>query len=290
MTIQWFPGHMAKAFREFKEKLTLVDIVYELRDARVPMSSQNPQLDELIEHKARLIILLKKDLADPRVTDQWLNYFTNKGEAIIAVDANDPRDIAEIRKATHALLKEDKQKWEDKGMRGERKVRAVMAGVPNVGKSTLINRMAGKKATRTGNTPGLTQHQQWVKYGQDIELLDMPGVLWPKFEDQRVGYRLALTGAIADRILHLDDIVLYGMKEMDQYYPKALAERYKLTPAEKELDYPDQLLVITKKRGMQDDYERGAEMILHEVRKGVLGRMSFDRLDDDLWGELLNDE
>lgn len=289
MTIQWYPGHMAKAMREFKEKLKLVDIVYELRDARVPMSSQNPEIDQAIGDKPRIILLMKSDLADQSVTDRWLSHFANRDIVVAAIDAKNDKDIVRIHKLTEQVLANKIDKRLEKGMK-EGATRAIIVGVPNVGKSTLINRMARKKSAKTGNTPGVTQRQQWIKLGKNLELLDTPGILWPKFQKQEIGYRLAITGAIPNRLLYMDDVALYAMKLLDKYYPAALAERYKLTEEEARLDSVNKLLAITRKRGMQDDYERAAEMIITEIRKGLLGRVSFDRVGETLWEEVAENE
>lgn len=289
MTIQWYPGHMAKALREFKEKVALVDIVYELRDARVPMSSQNPEIDKAIGDKPRIILLMKSDLADQSLTDQWINEFNRQGIKVAAINGKNDKDMKIIQKLTEEALSSMIDKRLEKGMK-EKATRAIIVGVPNVGKSTLINRLARKKSAKTGNTPGVTKRQQWIKFGNNIELLDTPGILWPKFENQKVGYRLGVTGAIPNRLLHMDDIALYAMKELDEHYPGTLADRYKLTEEEDQLDLPNKLLAITKKRGMQDDYERGAETIITEIRKGILGKISFDRIGEDLWEEAYDEE
>lgn len=289
MTIQWYPGHMAKAKRQFSEKLNLVDIVFELRDARVPASSQNPDIDEVVGDKARLNILMKTDLADPKVTRDWINYYKKIGQPVLAINANDNNEWKKIHKAAKIALEEHNQKREGKGMQ-ERAIRAIVVGVPNVGKSTLINRIAGRKAAKAANTPGVTQKQQWIKWDKKIELLDTPGMLWPKFEQQEIGYRLALTGAIPDRLLHMDDIALYAMKELREHYPGALTARYKLKDQESTLDLPDLLMEITRIRGFRDNYEQGAIMLVNEIRKGILGPISFDRVDEDLWKDRSHEE
>lgn len=279
-TIQWYPGHMAKATRQLKEKLPLVDIVFELVDARIPNASRNPVLKELIENKKSLLILMKADLADPNVTKEWIQYYEKKGIKAVTFNGKSSRDIPKIIQAAKSVLAEEEAKRESKGLI-ERAMRAVTVGVPNVGKSTLINRFAGKNLARTGNRPGMTQSQQWIKYKKELELLDIPGILWPKFEEPLVGEKLALTGAIKDKIFHLDDISLFGIDYMQKNYPGALAKRYNFSKElEKELTNPDLLLLITEKRGYFDDYERGAEMLLHELRNGKLGRMSFERPKD----------
>ncbi|MEO3150196.1 ribosome biogenesis GTPase YlqF, partial [Turicibacter sanguinis] len=228
MTVQWFPGHMAKARRQIQEKLQLVDIVFELLDARIPYSSSNPMMNEIIKHKPKLIILNKVDMADPNVTQQWLNYFKEQGQPAITIDALHQNAIKQITEASKEILKEKFAKEKAKGLR-PRPVRAMILGIPNVGKSTLMNNLAKRKAAQTGDRPGVTKAQQWVKVGQELELLDTPGVLWPKFEEKRVGYNLAVTGAIKDTILTLDHIILYALDYLIQHYPQRLIERYHLS-------------------------------------------------------------
>lgn len=274
--IQWYPGHMAKAKRQLKEKLPLVDVVFELVDARIPDASRNPDINELIADKPYVLILMKADLADANKTNQWLNFYHKQGIEVVTFNGKSAQGIHKIVDAAKRVLENRLSKRTDKGMK-ERAIRAVTVGIPNVGKSTLINRFAGKNVTQTGDRPGVTKAQQWIKYKNEIELLDMPGILWPKFEDQEVGQKLALTGAIKDTIYYVDDIAIYGINFMTEHYPGAIAKRYNFnTNLEQELSAPDLLLLITEKRGYFDDYERGAEMFLNELRDGKLGRMSFE--------------
>lgn len=279
MPIQWYPGHMAKAKREFQEKLKLVDVVLELVDARIPQSSRNPDLDSIIGDKPRVVILMKADLADPAQTEKWAAYFESQGVPTVSIDAQEGRDVQKVQQAAKKALTEQMKKRAEKGMK-PRAIRAVIVGIPNVGKSTLINRMARKKVAQTGNKPGVTKAQQWIKYGKELELLDTPGILWPKFEDQEVGKRLALTGAIRDRLLYMDDIALYGMELLRKYYPGELAKRYRLDESEEELELPELLMRISEKRGFRDDYDRAAEMLVFELRRGQLGRVTLDRIED----------
>lgn len=278
--IQWYPGHMAKAKREFQEKLQLVDVVLELLDARVPYSSTNPMIDEIVINKPRVKVLMKADLADPKRTNEWLNYYEEQGFVAVAIDAKHNQDMKTVLQYAKKALESWYAKREEKGL-SDRAIRAVSVGIPNVGKSTLINRFAGKNIAQTGNRPGVTKAQQWIKYKNQLELLDTPGILWPKFEDQEVGKRLAVTGAIKDTLLHLDDIVLYAMDYFKEYYPGRFEERYNLNSGdEANLSSPDLLLKITEKRGFRDDYERAAEMIIHELRKGLLGRYTLELPED----------
>lgn len=280
MPIQWYPGHMAKAKREFQEKLNLVDVVFELVDARIPHSSRNPDLDSIIGEKPRVVILMKTDLADPEQTEKWLTHFRAEGDQAIAIDAQDGKGFRIVQEAAKRALEEDRAKRKEKGMK-QRAIRAISVGIPNVGKSTLINRMARRNVAQTGNKPGVTRAQQWIKYGKEMEMLDTPGILWPKFEDQEVGKRLALTGAIKDRLLHMDDIALYGMEKLREYYPGAMAKRYGFDEElEREEPLPELLMMISERRGFRDEYDRAAEMIVFEIRRGKLGRVTFDRIEE----------
>lgn len=271
---------MAKAKREFQEKLKLVDVVIELVDARIPFSSRNPDLNELIGDKPRVLVLMKSDLADPKRTAEWLTHYEKQGIHAVSINAKIGQGLKEVMKLAKVVLEPYFAKREEKGLK-PRAIRAVCVGIPNVGKSTLINRFAGKNIARTGNRPGVTKAQQWIKYQKELELLDTPGILWPKFEDQEVGKRLAVTGAIKDTLLHLDDIALYAMDYIRDQYPNTLTERYKLDENEEhETDLPELLMRISHKRGFRDDYERGAEMLIHEIRNGKLGRLTFERPGD----------
>lgn len=275
-TIQWYPGHMAKAKREFQEKLKLVDVVLELLDARIPYSSANPMLDELIVDKPRVKILMKADLADPAITQEWLDYYKSQGDVALAFNAKHTQEMKTVLSHVKEALSEWYEKRSAKGM-SDRAIKAVSVGIPNVGKSTLINRFAGKNIAQTGNRPGVTKAQQWINYKRELELLDTPGILWPKFEDQEVGKRLAVTGAIKDTILYLDDIALYAIDYFTEHYPGRFEDRYNLDDGDEEnLSSVDLLLKVTEKRGFRDDYERASQMIIHEIRKGMLGRFSLE--------------
>lgn len=228
MTIQWFPGHMAKARRQVTEKLKLIDIVYELVDARIPQSSRNPMIDEIIVNKPRIVLLNKTDKADPRMTEEWLRYYREQGVQALAIDAQAGKGMKQIVSLSKEILHEKFERMKAKGIKKPRAIRAMIVGIPNVGKSTLINRLASKKIAKTGDRPGVTQAQQWIKVGSELELLDTPGILWPKFEDQTVGYKLATTGAIKDTIVNMQDICVYALRFLSRYYPVNLKERYGL--------------------------------------------------------------
>lgn len=278
MTIQWFPGHMAKARREVTEKLKLVDIIFELVDARIPASSRNPMIDEIIQHKPRLILLNKADMADPIKTNQWLEYYKSQGKTAIAINSQAGNGLHQITTTSKLLLKEKYDRMESRGIK-PRAIRAMIVGIPNVGKSTLINRLARKNIAKTGNTPGVTKAQQWIKFGKELELLDTPGILWPKFEDQEVGLRLALTGAIKDTILNLHEVSLYGLRFLEKEYPDRLKSRYNLDVIPQEtLELFD---AVGKFRGCiasggYIDYDKTAELVVREIRSEKMGPLTFE--------------
>lgn len=275
MTIQWFPGHMAKARRQVTEKIKLVDIVFELVDARLPLSSRNPILDEIIGEKPRIIILNKSDLADPLETKKWVTYFNDQGIAAVPIVAQEGTGMKQLMGKAKELLQPKFDRRAAKGIK-PRAIRAMSIGIPNVGKSTLINRFVKKNIAQTGNKPGVTKAQQWLKLGKELELLDTPGILWPKFEDPEIGKKLALTGAIKDTILQLDEIAMYGLEEMKTRNPEMLAKRYRLTEEELNLESPDLLMLISERKGYKDDYTRAAELIVFEIRSGKIGKYTLD--------------
>lgn len=279
MSIQWFPGHMAKARREVTEKLRYVDIVFELVDARLPISSRNPMMDEIIQQKPRLVLLNKGDLADGRETAKWRDYFAERGLHALIINSQEGRGINQIVPASKEILQEKIARQQAKGMKPQA-IRAMVIGIPNVGKSTLMNRLIRKNVAKTGNRPGVTKGQQWLKAGKDLELLDTPGILWPKFEDQAIGQKLALTGAIKDDLLHMDDLALYGLEFFNKFYPNDLQARYGFTEDEMSLSAVDQLLLISKKRGFRDDYERASMMVIQEIRNGMIARYTLDRFEE----------
>lgn len=279
VTIQWFPGHMAKAKREVSEKLKFVDIIFELVDARLPLSSRNPMLDQIIQQKPRLVLLNKADLADPKQTALWVDFFKRKGYSALSINAQDNKGTKKIVPTAKEALKEKIARDKARGLK-PRVIRAMVIGIPNVGKSTLMNRLVGKKIAQTGNKPGVTKGQQWLKMGTELELLDTPGILWPKFEDPEIGKKLALTGAIKDQLIHLDDMAIYGLKFFSHFHPERLQDRYQLAEEEVFLPAPELLMLITKKRGFRDNYDRGSEMFVHEVRNGRLGGFTLDRYEE----------
>jgi ribosome biogenesis GTPase A len=288
MTIQWFPGHMTRARREIEEKLKLIDIVIELLDARVPESSRNPMIDNILKGKPRLVLLNKNDLADPRVTDKWIRYFsdTEKLDAL-PIDATTGQGVKEIMPRAKTLLAHKIEAQLRKGI-NPRAIRALIVGIPNVGKSTLINHMAGRKIAATGDRPGVTKGQQWIKVGTEMELLDTPGILWPKFEDQAVGLRLAAIGSIKEEILNVEDVAFHLTKYLIGDYPDALQERFELEKLPSEEEMEDHMKVVEvmeaigRKRGAiisggRVDLGKSSSIILREMRAGKLGRISLEQ-------------
>ena len=279
--IQWFPGHMFKSLRQIREKISIMDIVLVLVDSRLPLSSINPELFKIISHKPKVMLFNKMDLADENVLNEWVSYYQKEGFATLKIDSVTGKNINKIHPLCQEVLKEKLEREKSKGLK-PRPLRTMILGIPNVGKSTLINQLSKSSATKTGNTPGVTKAQQWIKLGENFELLDTPGVLWPKFEDPIVGYHLAITGAIKDKILPEDDVVQYAIKFLKKYYPNRLKDRYGIHI---ESDYVEMLDTIGRLRGClikngEIDYSRVYTIILTDIRNKMLGGLSFDRLSD----------
>jgi ribosome biogenesis GTPase A len=278
--IQWFPGHMFKSLREIREKIKLMDIVIVLLDARLPFSSMNPELKKIISHKPVILLFNKMDLSDQSVLSHWMTHYQNEGYQTLKIDAQTGKNTQKIHPLAQEVLKEKLTREKNKGLK-ERPIRTMILGIPNVGKSTLINQLSKSSATKTGNTPGVTKAQQWIKLSDQFELLDTPGVLWPKFDDPKVGYHLAITGAIKDKILPEDDVVSYALNFMKTHYPRRLEERYGIKG---DLSYVDMLDTIGRLRGCllkgsEIDYQRVYHIILTDIRGKQLGGLSFDRLE-----------
>jgi len=275
---------MAKARREVTEKLKLVDIIFELIDARLPLSSRNPMIDEVINQKPRLLILNKSDMADEQETRKWVDYFAQRGHKAVAINSLEGKGLQLVTKAAQEILKEKFERMKARGMK-PRAIRAMIVGIPNVGKSTLINRLAKKNIAKTGNTPGVTKAQQWIKVGKELELLDTPGILWPKFEDQEVGYKLALTGAIKDTITNMEDLAVYGLRFLSIHYPKRMEERYGFEFLHEDLvetfDHIGKLRRVFGQGG-EIDYDQVAQLIVRDIRGLQLGKLTFDFVDEQL--------
>ena len=278
--VQWFPGHMAKTRRLIKESLSLVDGVTEIIDARIPYSSSNPELEELINNKPRIVLLNKCDLADKDATNQWVEYYKKKGVRAIPVDCRTGKGLNNYVVAVREVLKDVIKKNEDRGMPGKA-LRIMVVGIPNTGKSSFINRMAKSVKAKVADKAGVTRHNQWFAIGNGIELLDTPGVLWPKFDDPKVGDRLAFIGSVKDEILDIETLAVRLLEVMTADYPERLTERYKITDFS-DKDAWEVLEMIGKKRGMmirggEIDTERVSVMLLDEYRGGKLGTISLER-------------
>ena len=278
--INWYPGHMAKTKREIKEKLDLIDIVYEVIDARMPKSSKIVDIDDLIKNKPRLLIMTKYDLCDKKETDKFISYYENLGYQVIPVDLMSGTNVKKIIEASEVVLESENEKRKAKGLK-PRNIRALILGVPNAGKSTLINRLVGKKSAGVGNKPGFTKSLSWIRIHKNIDLLDTPGILWPKLEDQESAHVLASFSSIKEEILNEDQIAAFILKKLYALYPKALEERYGID----ELD--DDLIeaydIIASRRGALTkggvaDYERVSRIILQDFKNGYFGPVTFDRL------------
>lgn len=277
MNLQWYPGHMTKAKRQMQEDLKLIDLIIELVDARIPLSSRNPDIDELGKNKARLILLNKSDLADERYNEQWSAYFQKKGFYVVKVNAKSGAGLKSIQGVIQEACKAKIERDRRRGIKN-RPIRAMVVGIPNVGKSTFINSYAGKACAKTGNKPGVTKGKQWIRLNKTLELLDTPGILWPKFEDQEVGKRLAFIGSIKDEILNLEELSLELLDYIRTNYPGLLNTRYGI----EEEGTPVSLLeaVADKRkcqiRGQEIDYAKAAGIVMEEFRNGKIGRITLE--------------
>ena len=282
--VQWFPGHMAKTRRIMASNLKLVDAVVEITDARIPFSSRNPEMKRIVGSKPRLVLLNKADSADPEVTAMWLDYYAKQGITALATDCRSGKNVSKFYGKLKELLKDDIEKWNAKGMSG-RPIRIMIVGIPNVGKSSFINRLAGSRLAKVEDRPGVTRGKQWVKLDEGFELLDMPGVLWPKFEDKIVGEKLAFTGAVRDQVVDTEGLAARLLLLLRDSYPDAIKTRYKLDVDISELQGYEMLEFIGRKRGMlisggEIDTLRAAETVLDEFRGGILGKITLDRTED----------
>ena len=274
-TIQWFPGHMSKARRQVQENLKFVDFVTVLVDARLPLSSQNPMLTKIVGYKPKLMILNKVDLADPVATKEWQDYFESQGIKTLAINSKEQSTVKKVTDAAKSLMADKIARQKERGIQIET-LRTMIIGIPNAGKSTLMNRLAGKKIAVVGNKPGVTKGQQWLKTNKDLEILDTPGILWPKFEDEEVALKLALTGAIKDQLLPMDEVTIFGLNYFKEHYPAVLQESFKQMDLEQEA--PEIIMEMTQKLGFREDYDRFYQLFVKDVRDGKLGRYTLDRV------------
>ncbi len=277
MQFQWYPGHMTKAKRQMQEDLKLIDLVIELVDARVPLSSRNPDIDELGKNKARLILMNKADLADEKKTELFRRYFKSLGYFVVCIDARSKSGMKVIQNEIMEACREKIERDRRRGIKN-RPVRAMVVGIPNVGKSTFINTFAGKACAKTGNRPGVTKGKQWIRLNKSVELLDTPGILWPKFEDQKVGLRLAFIGSIRDEILNTDELSLELLTFLMQNYPGTVAQRYGI---EEDADAAETLGAIAvarncRSKGDEVDYSKAAAIVMDEFRSGKIGRFTLE--------------
>ena len=278
--IQWYPGHMAKTRREISEKLNLIDIVYEVIDARMPRSSKIVDIDDLIKNKPRLLIMTKYDLCDKNETNKFIKYYEKLGYQVIPVDLMTGTNVSKIIDASEVVLEEENEKRKSKGLKS-RNIRALILGIPNAGKSTLINRLVGKKSAGVGNKPGFTKSLSWIRIHKNIDLLDTPGILWPKIEDQEAALILASFSSIKEEILNEDQIASFILRKLYELYPKALEERYGIVDLDEDLI--DAYDMIASRRGALTkggvaDYERVSRIILQDFKNGYFGPVTFDRL------------
>lgn len=278
--INWYPGHMAKTKREIKEKLNLIDVVYEVIDARMPLSSKIADIDDLIKNKPKILIMTKYDLCDKKETDKFIKYYEEKGYQVIPVDLMSGLNVKKIIDASEVVLKEENEKRKLKGLK-PRNIRALILGVPNAGKSTLINRLVGRKSAGVGNKPGFTKSLSWIRIHKDIDLLDTPGILWPKLENQESAHILACFSSIKEEILNEDQIAAFILRKLYELYPNSLEERYGIT------EFDDDLIevydTIAARRGALTkggvaDYEKVSNLIIRDFKNGYFGPITFDRL------------
>ena len=276
--INWYPGHMAKTKREIKERIDLIDIVYEIIDARIPYSSKNNEVNELIKNKPRILIMTKKDLCDINITKSWVKYYEDLGYKVILLDLVNNPNMDEVFKETNKLLADFNKKRESKGL-NSRIPRALVLGIPNVGKSTFINRLVHKKVTNVGNKPGVTKKLEWIRTSNNIELLDTPGILWPRLDNNTVAYNLASMSSIKEEVLDNEDLAIYIINALLKLYPNNIINRYNLTDTS---DIVTILDSIGKKIGAiknkETDYDRVYNTVIRDLREGYLGKITFDRI------------
>ena len=278
MDYQWYPGHMTKAVRQMKEDIKLIDLIIELLDARIPISSRNPDIDSLGQNKARLVLLNKSDLADEEQNNKWIEYFKNKGIVALKINSKNKQGIKLINNAVNEACKEKIERNRKKGILN-RPIRAMVVGIPNVGKSTFINAYAGRNCAKTGNKPGVTKGKQWIRLNKTLELLDTPGLLWPKFDDQQIGMNLAFIGSMNDNILDVTELAYQLIKMLKTLYPNVIKERYNIEGHDDSLEVMYQIAEVRgcKLKGNQPDLEKTGKIVLDDFRSGKLGRITLDR-------------
>lgn len=280
--INWYPGHMAKTKRQISEQLNLIDVVFEVVDARMPISSKIADIDDLIKDKKRVLVMTKYDLCDKEETDKIAKYYEELGYKVVKLDLMNNSNLNELLKVTEDIMKEKNKKREEKGLKA-RNGRVLIVGVPNAGKSTLINRLVGRKSVGVANTPGFTKNLSWIRINKDLELLDSPGILWPKFDDQEQAHILAAFSSIKEDILNRDQIAIFIIKKLYELYPELLEERYGITELDE--DFIEVYDTIAARRGCLSrggvaDYEKVSNIIINDLKNGSTGKVTFDRLKD----------
>ena len=280
MNYQWYPGHMTKAKRMMQENISLIDLVIELVDARAPLSSRNPDIDELGKHKSRLILLNKSDLADPGLNQRWMSFFKEKGFYVLEVNAKTGQGLKAIQGMVREACKEKIERDRKRGI-NNRPVRAIVVGIPNVGKSTFINSFAGKACTKTGNKPGVTKGKQWIRLNKELELLDTPGILWPKFESEEVGRKLAMIGSMNDEILQMTELAEALVTYLLSHYRRALLDRYQIEEDGQSYTAQEVMEAVCEnrkcyKKGQELDYEKAAALVIDDFRSGRIGQITLE--------------
>ncbi len=279
--INWYPGHMAKTKRLISENLNLIDVVYEVIDARIPFSSKIKDIDELLKNKKRILIMTKYDLCDKDETNKWVKYYESLGYKVLCLDLEKTTNLSNLINLTNSIMEEENNKRIEKGLQ-KRKTRVLVVGIPNVGKSTLINRLSGKKVANVGNAPGITKNLSWIRVSNDVELMDTPGILWPKFDSEEISLNLASLTAIKEEVLPIDRVVIYILNMLDKYYNNILQDRYGIEHVDND-EIEETLEAIGKKRGCLVrggivDYDKVYSVVMNDIKNGIIKGITFDRV------------